>query len=147
MKSNFKNFKVENFKKKFRKNSVLYICNIKTGNNFINDMQYYQNFNFDCHKISNIIAKKCLENSSYINYVALFSGLTALTKFNNHAGITKNIKELNKKHILLGLNVNNKIYMFDKKLVKNLLLNFDKDYKKFLTNFLSNFRFFKNVSK
>ena len=110
-------------------------------------MQYYNNFDFDCHKVSNIITKKCLENSSYINYVTLFLGLIALTEFKNSTDATKNIKELNKKQILLGLNVNNKIYTFNKRLVKNLLLNFDKDYKKILTNFLSNFKFFKNISK
>lgn len=120
---------------------------MKTDTNFINEMQYYNNFAFDCHKVSNIITKKCLENSSYINYLTLFLGLIALTEFKSSTDTTKNMKKLNEKHILLGLNVNNKIYTSDKKLVKNLLLNFDKDYNKFLTNFLSNFKFFKNISK
>ena len=147
MKSEFKDFKIEIFKEKLKKDSVIYICNAKANKSFISDMQYYTNFDFDCHKVTNIVTRKCLLTSSYINYTALFSGLITLAEFKNSTDITKNYKELNKKHILLSININNKIYTSNEKMIKNLLLNFKSDSRGFLTYFSTNVKNFKKVSK
>ena len=110
-------------------------------------MQYYDRFDCDCNQISNIVTQKCLGNSSYVNYLAIFSNLIMLAEFRNSTSIIKNVEELNKEHILLGINVNNKIYIFDEGMMKNLFLSFDKDCENFLMSSSVTNKNFSKISK
>ena len=140
----FKTYKFLNFKKKLKEKSIIYICNTKNKSNFIKEMQHNKKLNFIFYKINNSIIKKCLENSSLSNYSNLFTSsilMAELTEFNN---LKENLKNLNKNNIIIGLNINNKIYIYDNKIINLIMLNFKNDHKNFLKVLKLNL---KNVKK
>ena len=123
------NYKLLNFKKNIRESSIAYVCNTKTKKNFVIHMQYHELSNFDCHKIDNSVVGKCLKSSTHANYRHLFSGLVSLAKPKNTKTMTKDLKKLSEGHLLLGLNVNNKIYTLNDKVTETMLGCFERDHK------------------
>ena len=129
---NFKSYKFINFKKKLKNKSIIYICNTKTKSNFIKEMQYNKSLNFNFYKLNNSLIKKCLEKSIFLNYSNLFSSSTVIAELKSLNDLKKNLKKLNENNIIISLNINNKIYVNEKKINKLILLNFKKDQKNFL---------------
>lgn len=142
MKFNFKNYKFLKFKNNLRANSIIYICNTKTKKNFIKTMQYYNGLNFHCHKINNSLVKSCLRNSTYLNYINMFSGLTLLAELNNYEklNMTSDLKKLREEHIIIGLNINNKVYVINENINKLVRFNFVEDSKSLLHMFKTNLK-------
>ena len=129
---NFKSYQFLNFKKKLKTKSIIYICNTKNKPNFIEEMQYNKNLNFYFYKINNSLIKKCLKKSILLNYSNMFTSTIIIAELNNFNNFKKNFKKLNENNIIVGLNINNKIYVYDEKINKLVLLNFKKDQKNFL---------------
>lgn len=129
---NFKSYQFLNFKKKLKNKSIVYICNTKNKSNFIKEMQYNKNLNFYFSKINNSLIKKCLEKSIFLNYLNLFTSSIVIVELNNFNDLKKNLKKLKENNIIISLNINNKIYIYDSKINKLVLLNFKKDQKNFL---------------
>ena len=128
----FKTYKFLNFKKKLKEKSIIYICNTKNKSNFIKEMQHNKKLNFILYKINNSIIKKCLENSSLSNYSNLFTSSVLLAELTKSDNFKKNLKNLNKNSIIIGLNINNKIYIYDNKINDLITLSFKNDHKNLL---------------
>ena len=140
MKFTLENYKFLKIKNYLRDNSILYIYNVKTKKKFIKDMQFYNKLNVNCYKISNSLMKLNLKDSTYTNYNCLVSGLINIIKINNNTD--NNLLKLNSNGILLGIKLNNKLYL---KKIYNNQSSLKFDYKKDSTNLLQILR--KNLKK
>ena len=133
MKHILKDYKFSKLKGYLKKNSILFIYNSKIKKQFIQSIQKSKKTNVKCYYVSNSLMKKCLSNSIYSNYTFLVSGLVSLHEITEKS----NLKKLNKQDILLGVKLNNKIYISTNlTLQKNIKLN----YKNEITNLLKTFK-------
>ena len=144
MKLIFKNYKFLKLKDYFKESSVTFIYNIKTKKEFIDNMQHFQKFNFNCYSVTNSLIKKCLKNSIYLNYKFLASSLIMLTKINTNSDLT----EFDKHNILLAIKINNKIYLINDSFnKKNTTLNYKQEMTNLLKVFKQSTRSIKKISK
>ena len=141
MNFNFKTYKFLNLKKKIKKKSIIYICNTKNKSSFIKEMQHNKNLNCYFYKINNSIIKKCLEKSIFSNFSNIISSNTLIIELKK----IKKLKEIKRNNIIIGLNLNNKIYIYDNKIMKLILLNFKNDQKNLLKTFKTNLKILKKL--
>lgn len=144
MKLILKNYKFSKLKGYFKKNSILFIYNSKIKKQFIRRMQKFQKTNVNCYYVSNSLMKKCLNNSIYSNYMFLISGLVLLKEITVKTKLT----ELDKQDIIIGIKLNNKIYIATNSTLKrNKALNYKNEVINLLKTFKQSTKILKNFSK
>lgn len=144
MKLILKNYKFSKLKGYFKKNSILFIYNSKIKKQFIRRMQKFQKTNVNCYYVSNSLMKKCLNNSIYSNYMFLISGLVLLKEITVKTKLT----ELDKQDIIIGIKLNNKIYIATNSTLKrNKELNYKNEVINLLKTFKQSTKILKNFSK
>lgn len=144
MKLILKNYKFSKLKGYFKKNSILFIYNSKIKKQFIQKMQKFQKTDVNCYYVSNSLMKKCLNNSIYSNYIFLISGLVLLKEITVKTKIT----ELDKQDIIIGIKINNKIYIVTNSLLKkNKKLNYKNEVINLLKTFKQSTKILKKFSK
>ena len=142
MNFNLKTFKFLKLKKKFKKNSIIYICNTKNKSNFIKEMQYKHDLNLGFYKVNNSITKKCLKNSIFHNHLFLFSSFIMLAEVKNSC---INLDKIHKNNLITSTVINNKIYGYDEKLFSIISLNYENDQKNLLKVFKNSLKTFKKI--
>ena len=144
MKLILKNYKFSKLKGYFKKNSILFIYNSKIKKQFIQNMQKFQKTNVNCYYVSNSLMKKCLSNSIYSNYTFLISGLILLKEIS----IKTKLTELGKQDIIVGIKLNNKIYIVTNSILqKNIKLNYKNQVINLLKTFKQSTKIVKKISK
>lgn len=144
MKLILKNYKFSKLKGYLKKNSILFIYNSKIKKQFIQNIQKSKKINVKSYYVSNSLMKKCLSNSIYSNYTFLISGLVLFQEITEKS----NLKKLNKQDILLGIKLNNKIYIVTNPIIqKNIKLNYKNEITNLLKTFKQSTKILKNLSK
>ena len=88
--------------------------------------------------------KKCLSNSIYSNYTFLISGLILLKEIT----IKTKLTELGKQDIIVGIKLNNKIYIVTNSILqKNIKLNYKNEITNLLKTFKQSTKILKKLSK
>ena len=144
MKLILKDYKFSKLKGYLKKNSILFIYNSKIKKQFIQNIQKFKKNNVKSYYVSNSLMKKCLSNSIYYNYTFLVSGLVLFQEITEKS----NLKKLNKQDILLGIKLNNKIYIATNPILqKNIKLNYKNEITNLLNTFKKSTKLLKSFSK